>query len=259
MYVCENQLLWLPPVRPLGERLGAEFFRAVPECPGVYLLCGRGDGVLYVGKARNLRRRLAAYRSANPDRWPRKLGRLLAAVERIHWDECATEAAALERESELLRTLQPRFNTAGVFPAPAEWIGWRVGEDGVSFEWSRGAGGAGQLGPVSQLRPAYGAILRIAWRVAHPGVCWFAMPRRLLSVRPPSWWHWPSAGVEARVEAFLAWLNGWLSSTVDGFPTWLMEATAASAGFERNALEHDVELLRDAVERWARRGVPRPT
>ena len=65
--------LWLfPPPRPLVERFGERFFRQIPDRPGVYFLCGRKEGVLYVGKAKNLRKRLAAYRVANPERLPRR-------------------------------------------------------------------------------------------------------------------------------------------------------------------------------------------
>ena len=60
MHVADNQLLLFPPTRPLAERLGADFFRAVPERPGVYLMSTACDGVLYVGKAKNLRRRLGS-------------------------------------------------------------------------------------------------------------------------------------------------------------------------------------------------------
>lgn len=112
-------------MRPSGERLGHAFFRTLPERPGVYLLCGPPDGVLYVGK--NLRQRLGSYRSASTERLPRKLRRLLATVERIRWDECADEAAALARERELIVTLKPRFNTAGVYPAPRLRLGWTAG------------------------------------------------------------------------------------------------------------------------------------
>ena len=106
--------LWLfPPPQPLMDRLGKEFFRQLPERPGVYLMCGREEGVLYVGRARNLRRRLASYRVANPERLPRRLVRLLHRVTRIEFDECADEAAARAREELLICVLAPRFNRAG--------------------------------------------------------------------------------------------------------------------------------------------------
>lgn len=106
--------LWLfDPPKPLVDRFGAAFFRALPTDPGVYLLCGESAGVLYVGKARNLRRRLSSYRVANPERLSRRMLRLLHLVRRIEWDVCVSEAAALEREAWLICVLQPRFNRAG--------------------------------------------------------------------------------------------------------------------------------------------------
>jgi excinuclease UvrABC nuclease subunit len=95
------------------ERFGNEFFRALPERPGVYLMCGASEGVLYVGKARNLRKRLAAYRVANPERMSRRIIRLLHQTRRIEWDECSTEEAARYREELLICVLAPKFNSVG--------------------------------------------------------------------------------------------------------------------------------------------------
>jgi excinuclease UvrABC nuclease subunit len=106
--------LWLfEPPKPLVERFGNEFFRALPERPGVYLMCGASEGVLYVGKARNLRKRLAAYRVANPERMSRRIIRLLHQTLRIEWDECSTEEAARYREELLICVLAPKFNSVG--------------------------------------------------------------------------------------------------------------------------------------------------
>ena len=69
------QTLLFPDPRPLVERLGEEFFRRLPECPGVYLMQDASGVVLYVGKAKSaksLRQRLGHYRVANPDRMGRR-------------------------------------------------------------------------------------------------------------------------------------------------------------------------------------------
>src|SRR5215469_1857194 len=109
-----NGQLWLfDPPKPLVERLGEDFFATLPTGPGVYLMCGQAEGVLYVGKARNLRKRLCSYRVANPERLPRRIIRLLHQVRRIEWDECPSEAAASEREELLICVLAPKFNAAG--------------------------------------------------------------------------------------------------------------------------------------------------
>jgi excinuclease UvrABC nuclease subunit len=106
--------LWLfEPPKPLVERFGKEFFLGLPERPGVYLMCGASEGVLYMGKARNLRKRLSAYRVANPERMSRRMIRLLHQTRRIEWDECSTEEAARYREELLICVLAPKFNSVG--------------------------------------------------------------------------------------------------------------------------------------------------
>jgi hypothetical protein len=116
--------LWLfDPPKPLVERLGEDFFSGLPAKPGVYLMCGEAEGVLYVGKARNLRKRLASYRVVNPERLPRRTIRLLHQVRRIEWDECPTEQAASEREELLICVLAPKFNAAGKVREVKRWLG----------------------------------------------------------------------------------------------------------------------------------------
>jgi len=122
------QMLLFSDPRPLVDRLGADFFRQAPECPGVYLMRDAADTVLYVGKARNLRKRLGSYRVANPVRLRRRHLKLLRAVAGIELQRCPDESSALARESELLLALRPRFNRAGTWPALPRLLVWRVTE-----------------------------------------------------------------------------------------------------------------------------------
>lgn len=106
--------MWLfPPPKPLVERFGTDFFRTLPQSPGVYFMCGMEGGVLYVGSAKNLRKRLSSYRVANPERMSRRMVRLLHRVRRIEFDECPDEQAARHREEMLICVLTPQFNRAG--------------------------------------------------------------------------------------------------------------------------------------------------
>ena len=111
--MASGQLCLFPPAKPLVERFGKEFFRLLPEAPGVYLMCGPEEGVLYVGSARNLRKRLSSYRVANPERLPKRMIRLLNRVTRIEFDQCRDELAARAREELLICVLAPRFNRSG--------------------------------------------------------------------------------------------------------------------------------------------------
>lgn len=128
-----KQLVLFPDERPLVERLGTQFFQQAPERPGVYLMRSVSEEVLYVGKAKNLRKRLGSYRVANPDRMSRRHLRLVNAVKRIDLFECDTESSALAKEAALLRNLKPRFNRAGTWTAPARHLAWRFDETGVTL------------------------------------------------------------------------------------------------------------------------------
>ena len=119
--------------RPLVERLGREFFLTLPESPGVYLMRDAADTVVYVGKAKNLRKRLSSYRVANPDRLKRRHLRLLREVRRIEIRDCRDEAAALASEAEFLRALKPKFNRAGTWPGKRRFLGWRCAGESIEL------------------------------------------------------------------------------------------------------------------------------
>ena len=76
----------------------------VPSSPGVYYLVGEERRLLYVGKARDLRRRLQQH--ARTPRWE--------AVEQVRWETSASETAALQREADVLAALRPPWNKAHV-------------------------------------------------------------------------------------------------------------------------------------------------
>ena len=176
-----RQTLLFPDPRPLVERLGGEFFRRLPDTAGVYLMRDGKGNVLYAGKARNLRRRLGSYRVANPDRLPRRHLRLLRAVERIDIERCADEAAALAREAELLRTLKPKFNRAGTWPAPPRFLAWRLAGKRLELEvLTAREEGVRLFGPLGGgAFAARAALARLWWCALHP--------RRGMSGLPHGW------------------------------------------------------------------------
>jgi len=236
-----HQMFLLPPVRPLGERLGAAFFREVPERPGVYLMCGPGDGILYVGKAKNLRRRLGSYRSAHTDRVPRKIRRLLAAVVRIHWDECPDESAALARERDLIAALRPRFNTAGVRPAPRMRIGWNAGPAVLDLAVAAAAEESPRrTDPLRGAPAVHAALLRLAWGAAFRDRPLADMPRALRGHRVPATFRLPLAlpGLDALLDGFFRGVAGEL-------PARLVAARGSSVPFEASWQRRDAERLEE--------------
>ena len=110
------------PDKPLLRRFGAGFFKGVPSKPGVYIMGGEVDRVLYIGQSGNLRHRLATYKNACADRTPRKVIRLLHSVRTIVWEECETAEAARLKENQLLRIHRPRFNVQNTYPRAYQFI-----------------------------------------------------------------------------------------------------------------------------------------
>jgi excinuclease ABC subunit C len=88
------------------ERL-AEQRRALPDEPGVYLFRGARGRVIYVGKAKSLRKRVASHFS-NPTLYGTRA--LTDEVEHIEYIVVHTEAEALLTEQNFIRQYKPRFN-----------------------------------------------------------------------------------------------------------------------------------------------------
>ncbi|KAB2674692.1 MAG: excinuclease ABC subunit UvrC [Verrucomicrobia bacterium] len=83
----------------------------IPHRPGVYLHKDRFGTVLYVGKARDLRKRVSQY--FHPSRrmgWDLKFNALVDAIHDVDWHVVKSEAEALLLEGRLIKDFKPRFN-----------------------------------------------------------------------------------------------------------------------------------------------------
>ena len=91
-------------MRPLSEKL-----KALPGKPGVYLFKDKNGVIIYVGKAKSLRRRVASYFRAKPDL---KTGILLDRLRDIDYIVTGSELDALILEDELVKQDKPRYKGA---------------------------------------------------------------------------------------------------------------------------------------------------
>ena len=91
-----------------GIRIIAEFVRTLPRKPGVYRMIAADGEVLYVGKARSLRSRVAAY--TQPTRLATRLIRMVSATRTMEFAVTDSEAEALLLENNLIKRFKPRFN-----------------------------------------------------------------------------------------------------------------------------------------------------
>jgi predicted GIY-YIG superfamily endonuclease len=242
----ETQLRLFADARPLLERFGAEFFRALPRRPGVYLMAGEADRVLYIGKAKNLRQRLSSYKYA---RGSRKLARLTASVRTISWEICDDPLAASLRENELLRIHKPKFNVVNTRSEHYPFIALRTGVKSVPIWLTRSPGtlpGVCHFGAFKGLplvRSAFSALLRLLWRAEHPERSIYDLPLRLLG-NPTT------AAVSRSWEALLL---EFLSGQNEGLIEQLGRTFRREGRFEEAFYMHDVELLREFFARGPQR------
>ncbi len=82
--------------------------KIAPEKPGVYRMLGENDKVLYVGKAKNIKKRIVAY--SHIGKLPIRLQRMVSEIKRMEFIIVENEAKALLVENELIKNLEPKYN-----------------------------------------------------------------------------------------------------------------------------------------------------
>src|SRR5882672_2152253 len=112
-------------LRNFDRKFGAEFLQSLTGSPGIYLVYDRQDELIYVGKAKNLKRRLWQYRNTLRRKKHRRMRGIVKEAARIeiqcaetHLDACLTEAMLIQKH-------RPRWNIVGAYsfltaPLPLE-------------------------------------------------------------------------------------------------------------------------------------------
>ena len=230
--------------KPLLERLGQDFFRAVPRAPGVYIMTGQDQRVLYIGQSKNLRARLGSYKNARPDCAPRKTIRLIHQVDTITWELCGSPGAARLRENELLRLHRPKFNRANVYPRAYSFVWLKHGQDatelGRALTVEAGARlyGAFKNGALA----GYGALLRLLWAALHQPVSPSDFPAGLLGPKPPRCFRFPHPLPAHLLQPLLRFLERTSDALLQACADALPKPEALSP-FQRALYQSDLETL----------------
>lgn len=91
-----------------GTRVIANAVKTLPGAPGVYRMLSAEGDALYVGKAKNLKKRVTSYTSVG--KLPYRLKRMVSETVSMEFVTTHTEVEALLLESNLIKRLMPRYN-----------------------------------------------------------------------------------------------------------------------------------------------------
>ena len=157
------------------RKFGSDRLQELPRGPGVYLFLNAEGRVLYAGKTRDLRRRLAGYRNASRRKAHRKMRALVRVATSLEVRPQEDETQALLLENQLIRTLRPPYNVDGAFAFlyPALGVGSHERRVLLAFtstpeEWnSLDVRWHGCFRSRARARAAFDALVSLFGRVGH--------------------------------------------------------------------------------------------
>ena len=120
-------------IKTFDRKFGKDFLAGLPASPGVYSIFAESGELIYIGKSRNLRRRLGQYRNARRRKGDRKMKVIVADAAKISWEICTTDLEACLKEISLIQTHRPKWNRAGAFSFLYPFIGIRFEPKEVYF------------------------------------------------------------------------------------------------------------------------------
>jgi excinuclease ABC subunit C len=137
---------------------------ALPHSPGVYLMRDRSGIILYVGKARDLAKRVGSYFTHRSDHTA-KIAALVASIHHIDYLPTESEREALILEQGLIRRLQPHFNAMWKDDKSYPFLKLTWGEDFPRLFLTRKVArdGSKYFGPYPNVTPVR-RLLRYLWK-----------------------------------------------------------------------------------------------
>jgi excinuclease ABC subunit C len=120
-------------MRNFDRKFGAEFLESLPGAPGVYLVYDQQDELIYVGKAKHLKRRLSQYRNALRRKKHRRMRAIVKEAARIEIQCAEADLDACLTEAMLIQKHRPRWNIVGAYSFLYPVIGIRTTNRDIEF------------------------------------------------------------------------------------------------------------------------------
>ncbi len=235
-----------------AQRL-AERRRELPDAPGVYLFYGADGELLYVGKARSIRKRVASHFSGGNTR-------LTARIDRIDTLVTQTEAEALLAEQSFIKRHRPHFNIRLRDDKSYPYVAVSLDEDypRVYFTREKHRSGRAYFGPFSSAKRVR-ETLDLLGKLFQFRTCEGAEPGRrsgspcldyyIKRCGAPCVGHVSREEYRRNIDAIVDFLSGRYRQ-VEAEEQGKMEAAADAEEFERAAIHRDrLKAIRSLFER----------
>lgn len=253
----QNSTSQLFPARPLlEERLGRKRFDGIPASPGVYRFYDCEGMLLYVGKAKNLRRRLFSYKRSKAGRVSRKVARLISRIHEVVWVETESEREALLLENRMIRGDRPPFNHANKEPETYYYVYLKPEKEGLEFrltmkihDETEKENWYGCFKGHSMVRQSFGSLLRLLWMAEHGVKNPMHLPVQLTRNLTPMrftmpWWTGDSDSGDISLMHMLGdWMKGESCDILDWFVVKI-ECGNRLTQFQKRYLETHLECLK---------------
>lgn len=259
MSTSKDQLVLFDHYNPLQDRLGKEFFDAIPKSPGIYKMYDRQDSLLYIGKSVNLRQRLFSYKNAKKYQVSSKIIRLIRQVQTIEWQEAASDKEARILENRLLRAHNPPFNSANTEPHTYYFVHLNTTADVWQFwltmrpKHDEAEQTFGAFKGHRQVRQSLGSLLRLLYFVRFKPNSVFAYPLLLNRKLTPYYFEIPlDDEIASLKEKLIPYLSGKQNELVERLNTVLVQHVPGNR-FYLHRLQHDLEQLELFFYRYTRK------
>src|SRR2546428_10450200 len=120
-------------VRNFDRKFGTQFLESHPGSPGDHLVFDQQDELIYVGKAKNLKRRLSQYRNTLRRKKHRRMRGIVKEAARIEIQCAETQLDACPTEAMLIQKHRPRWNIVGAYSFLYPLIGIRYANGNLEF------------------------------------------------------------------------------------------------------------------------------
>ncbi len=178
-------------INSFSDHFDESFYESIPEQAGVYLVLDSSEGVIFIGKSKNLKKRIKSYKYLDPDRASNNALNIARNAADIHWEPFKNVKKATLRANYLIRRYRPRYNSYSNSSESYRYIGFKLKENHIQFFTGNDIRifddhlVYGSFKHFGQFIRGYSSLLRLFWAINQEPSQIERIPLQLLKRQPP--------------------------------------------------------------------------